>query len=188
MAPWGRFADLLEYPGADRAARVRACGELPLAAQAAEALRRFEAAAEGSGRARLEEEYAAAFDLDGSCALYAGHHLFGEDARRNRLLCGLAAEYRRAGFPSPAGELPDYLPMLLRYLEGGSARAGAASDEVRRELLAEVVLPACRKLEAALAGRGHPYAPLLRALVLTLEAATGPGDRRPEACAEGATA
>ncbi len=188
MGPCGRFADLLEYPGAELPARLRACRELPLGAEAAEALQRFQEVAEGSCPARLEEEYAAAFDLDGSCALYAGHHLFGEDARRNRLLCGLAAQYRRDDFPSPAGELPDYLPVLLRYLEaGGSALECPVPDEVRRELLADVVLPAARKLEAALAGRAHPYAPLLRALVLTLEAATVPGGR-PEACAEGATA
>ncbi len=173
MGPATAFAELLEYPGPDLPQRVSACAGLLSDPEAVAALGRFDCATAGARLPRLEEEYAAAFDLDGGCALYAGHQLFGEDARRNHLLCGLSAEYRRHGFAAPAGELADYLPLLLRYLDtGGAAGVDGEDLELRRDLLAEVVLPAARKLEAALAARAHPWAPVLRALVLTLEGTT----------------
>jgi nitrate reductase assembly molybdenum cofactor insertion protein NarJ len=71
--------------------------------------------------------------------LYVGHHLFGEDPRRNRFLSLLAEHYRARGF-SQGTELPDYLPAMLRF---ASENASEAETE---ELIAECMIPALRKM------------------------------------------
>ncbi len=157
-----RFADLLEYPGSDLVRRLEACRAERPPAEAVGALLRFEAEAARLGPGRLEEAYTSAFDMDASCALSAGHHLFGESGRRSVFLCRLAAEYRENAFARPPGEPPDSLTLVLRYVDADPA------DPVRRELLAELVLPAARRLSEALGRRGHPYAPVLEALVTAL--------------------
>ncbi len=162
MGLYARFADLLEYPSGDLSKRLRACREERPPAEAVAALLRFEDEVVRLGPGRLEEAYASAFDMDGSCTLYATHHLFGETARRSLFLCRLADEYARHAFARPPGEPPDYLPLVLRYVGVHPA------EPVRSELLAEIVLPAARRLQETLAARAHPYAPVLDALVLAL--------------------
>ncbi len=179
MGLYARLADLLEYPASDLPRRLEACRGEGLPAGAAAALERFQAEAARLDLGHLEEAYTSAFDLDGSCTLYATHHLFGDTGRRGLFLCRLAAEYAEHAFARPPGEPPDYLPLVLRYADVHPA------EPVRSELLCELVLPAARRLREALAARAHPYAHVLDALV---EALGLPGHDEPAVPREEATA
>jgi nitrate reductase molybdenum cofactor assembly chaperone len=121
-----RIADALEYPH-PRSARA--------ATQAASRLAEIEPAA-GAAFAALaawlqrtppweqEEVYTRLFDLGPVCTLHVGYHVFGEAYQRGALLAGLVGELRRAGV-EPQGQLPDYLPTMLR-LWGRLARDDSA--------------------------------------------------------------
>ncbi len=176
MCVYERLADLLEYPDERLFERLDACvaamnGHRPGTNETpgAELVRRFRAAANTAGVERLQELYAAAFDMDPDCALYAGHHLFGADVRRGVFMACLAAQYREAGIEC-APELPDYLPAILRYVD----RAPGEASDVRDELLAAVLQPATQKLSEALDRRKHPYALVVHALLVALGAAQAP--------------
>lgn len=148
------FADLLEYPGPQlrsRAATLRS-RLASFDAAAAELIAEFRQALDGMDGGQLEEVYTSAFDMQPEHCLYVGHHLFGEDCRRNLFLSKLAEHYRARSFSS-GRELPDYLPAMLRFA------AEHESDTETEELIAECVIPALRKL----AGGGGLYALPLRA-------------------------
>ncbi len=177
MGIYGSFAALLDYPTADLPCRLDRClaevgaskavastDPLAVAAPVA-ALLRFRAEIGHLGLARVEELYTASFDIDPGCALYAGHHLFGETARRSAFMARLADEYRAAGFSGTVSDLPDYLPTMLRFVD----RPGAA-DGSRRTLLDEAIVPAARAIADALERRDDPYAHVMRALLAVLGA------------------
>lgn len=63
----------------------------------------------------VQERYVAAFDLDPACSLNIGWHLFGEQYARGEFLAVLREELHRAGIDD-TGELPDYLPFVLRLI------------------------------------------------------------------------
>jgi nitrate reductase molybdenum cofactor assembly chaperone len=165
------FADLLDYPCADLPQRLDRClaavggsdGVTGDDAGAVGALLRLRVEVERLGIARLEEAYTAAFDMDPGCSLYVGHHLFGETQHRSLFMSRLAAIYRDAGFAEAGAELPDYLPTLLRFVDG----AGVA-EESRATLVDEAIAPAARAIAEALEQRDAPYALAVRALVAAL--------------------
>jgi nitrate reductase molybdenum cofactor assembly chaperone NarJ/NarW len=165
------FAGLLDYPGEDLPLRLDRCleavgGPVPIAGEeAAAALRRFREAVGRQGPARLEELYTAAFDMDAGCTLYVGHHLFGETRHRSVFMSRLAAMYADAGFGTIDSDLPDYLPTMLRFVDGLRE-----ADESRPTLVDEAMAPAARAAAEALERRDHPYASAMRALVAVLEA------------------
>ena len=177
------FAELLDYPGADLLRRLDRCvaavgGSTPIATEdagAAAALLHLREAVGRLGLARLEETYTAAFDMDPGCTLYVGHHLFGETRHRSLFMSRLAAMYADAGFTDIGSDLPDYLPTMLRFVDGLSD-----TKEARLTLVDEAIAPAARTVAEALERRGDPYAFALRALVAVLEtslraAAISPG-------------
>ena len=172
------LADVLEYPQPGLADAVRECAAL-LAADnhaAAACLHEFGAFAEETPRGRLEEVYTGTFDLNAACYPYVGYHLFGESYQRSVFMLELNKRYRAHGF-TVAGELPDYLAVLLRFL--------AVCDDaaLSGEIVHEALLPALdhmdpegartAPLEAMAderqdrARRG--YWPVLRALQLVLQ-------------------
>ncbi len=175
MGVYSSFAAILEYPAADLPSRVDRClagiGEsTPLnvsdpraVAGAVAELLRFRGEISRAGLTRLEETYTASFDMDPGCALYAGHHLFGETEQRSLFMARLADVYRGAGFTRTATDLPDYLPTMLRL-----ADLLGATDESRRTMLEEALLPAVRAIGAALERRQDPYAHVMRALAAVL--------------------
>lgn len=190
MGIWSSFAALLEYPAADLPCCLDRCLAEVVESKPAEAadsftvagtiaaLLRFREEIRQLGLTRLEESYTAAFDMDPGCALYAGHHLFGETEHRGAFMACLADIYHIAGFTTPVGDLPDYLPTMLRFVD----RLPAA-DEDRVTLLDEAVLPAARAIAEALERRNDPYIHAMRALLAVLE----PGNPATAACVEGAT-
>ena len=145
------LADALEYPRPGLADVVRECAALLTADSlaAAACMHEFGAFVEETPQGRLEEVYTGTFDLNAACYPYVGYHLFGESYQRSVFMLGLNERYRAHGFPegglrSPegrlrpiiAGELPDHLAVLLRFL--------AACDDaaLSEEIVQEAMLPA----------------------------------------------
>ncbi len=155
--PYACLARLFDYPR-DRAAlldsaeRAETClGRIGSGAALAE-FRRFVA---GTDLARLQEEYVAAFDLSPSRAPYLAHHLCGDHFRKGDVMIRVAERYRRHGFASPPGELPDHLPALFDFL-GHLSRTGARAE--RRELVSGLVLPGLAAMRARFGGGdGTPW-------------------------------
>ncbi|HLI58092.1 MAG TPA: molecular chaperone TorD family protein [Solirubrobacteraceae bacterium] len=159
------LADLLDYPRPGLAAAARACRDLVAreSPDAAASLASFADVVAATPPGRLEELYSGVFDLDASCYPYVGHHLLGESYRRSRFMVGLAERYRAHGFEA-AGELPDHLVVVLRFL------AAHPGSELAEELVAEALLPALAKMTREGGAHGHPYARVLEAVRAVLSA------------------
>ncbi len=151
------LARALDYPGADLKERCEALASLLAEApEARRALDRFAEAIAPLAPERLEEIYAATFDVNPACCLYVGFHLFGDSYKRGAFMARLNGEYRERGF-DPGNELPDHLPVLLRFL-------GSLDDcELRSWLLYEAIVPGLEKIAAAFDGTENVYGDLARA-------------------------
>lgn len=100
-----------------------------------------------------QAEYVATFDLDARHSLHLTHHILGDDKNRGPALIDMDEYYRAYGFAASAGELPDYLPLMLEF-------AATLSAEEARLFLSHLrkVLSALREnLEAS----NSPWAPLV---------------------------
>ncbi len=160
---FARLAAALEYPDEGLGEQLDAllaetAAERP---EAAEVLDGFRSAIAGLTLDRLREIYAATFDLNPACCLFAGYHLFGDSYKRGALMAGLNGEYRARGF-DPGNELPDHLSVLLRFL------AVLDDSELRSALLEELLLPALTRIVKSFEGTGNVYAALTRAVLLGL--------------------
>ncbi len=150
------FADILEYPRLGYAEMVRETARRPsmagsIGGPAGDAgLARFADWASSVTLAEMEEIYTATFDLEPLCFPHAGAHLFPDQAARSLFLAELASLFKRRGFVRGA-ELPDHLPVLLRFL------AADAGSEEGREVLADAVIPAVSRMTALLAEASSPY-------------------------------
>ncbi len=159
-----RLADVLEYPRDDLKER---CAELSGLLEderpgAAQAMKDFQSAIEALPLERLEEIYAATFDLNPVCCLHVGYHLFGESYKRGAFMAKLNADYRDRGF-HPGNELPDHVPVVLRFM------AALDDSEQRSWLLEEAVLPALLKIAGAFEDTDNVYTALVRSVTLALE-------------------
>ena len=71
---------------------------------------------EGTPLQNLEREYVEVFDLSRHHALYLSYWTDGDTRRRGETLGRFKSAYRASGFlVNTAGELPDYLPMVLEF-------------------------------------------------------------------------
>jgi nitrate reductase delta subunit len=161
MKPYQLFAEILEYPGPRLPEHVSECRML-LPPAVARFLQEFQMFVEQAGDGQIEELYTSTFDMQSDCSLYIGYQIFGEDRRRGLFMAKLREDYREHGF-SDGGELPDHLPVILRYL------AVREPDEMTAELVAECVMPALAKLIQALEAKPNPYASVLRAVSVLLK-------------------
>ncbi|HJO79422.1 MAG TPA: nitrate reductase molybdenum cofactor assembly chaperone [Acidimicrobiales bacterium] len=114
---WGFYAGLLDYPTENPLDAIEECRSLVVgvSSEADALLARFQEFVEGSTLGRLQEEYTRAFDMDESHSLYVGYHLLGESYKRSAMLLEFMERYRAHGV-EVAGELADYLPVILRFL------------------------------------------------------------------------
>jgi nitrate reductase molybdenum cofactor assembly chaperone NarJ/NarW len=158
------MADILDYPDAglcglveDTIARLSTAS----AERSAEALREFLGEVRSLPLPHLQELYCAAFDFLPGCSLHAGWHLFGADPRRGLFLAGLVERYRAQGFSS-GRELPDHLPVMLRF-----ASAPAAGAE---EIVADAIVPALRAIRRELDRLAQPYRHAVAAALASLRA------------------
>lgn len=151
------LAALLEYPNGDWPKHTeRAC------AVANASLGEFVAGVESLSITSLQELYTRTFDLNPSCALEIGYHLFGENYKRGEFLAHLRET--EAGFAlGQEQQLPDYLPVLLRLL------VKLEDEELRGSLIVECLIPAIEKMLASFKETENPYCLLLEALRSTLQ-------------------
>ena len=158
------LVSLLEYPRASGEELFAQCERLvpALASDVAAGLRRFGAGVRPLSAAALQELYTQTFDLNASCTMDIGWHVFGERYERGAFLSELRPQLASAGI-SEAGELPDHLPrVLLLLLRWHDARGAELRDVVRFGV---------KKLIAALHERDSPY----EHLVSSALAAASPG-------------
>lgn len=99
---------------------------------------------------KLQEHYTALFDLNPETSLNLTYHLMGDREDRGRALAGLIEIYHQAGFEPAAGDLPDYLPLMLEFL--------AMTPESINAPLISRCLAAVSGLAGRLRERGSMYA------------------------------
>lgn len=158
------MAALLEYPTDGtlallKAFRAQVRHSLP---RAAEWLGGLEAYLVANPVESVQELYTSTFDLTPVCTLDIGYHLFGEDYQRGRFLALLRESQEKTGMKEER-ELPDHLPVLLRWL------ARVRESEVYSEMLEECVLPALSKIDGCLVDSANPYRGLLQAVAVILK-------------------
>jgi len=175
--PYDVVAALLEYPDAGHATLCELAIERvrERAPRAASRLADHLTLVRGEDVRALEEMYTRCFDLQAAVCLEVGWQIFGETYTRGSFLVKLRQALRVHAVPE-GGELPDFLPVVLRLL------ARLPSDEDPRGLVKEAVLPAIAKMLQGLP-ETHPYALLLDATRYLL-AADFRIERMPEAPAE----
>lgn len=156
-------ATCLEYPGnglEDKVAAARrhpGLDETPARRRMGRALSGLALHLDERGKNACEESYTRLFDLSPVCTLHLGYQIFGDSYERGELLARLVPEIRRSAV-SLDGELPDFLPILLRLL------ARLAEDEDRAPLVELLFLPALEKMRSALEESADPWSAVLRAL------------------------
>lgn len=113
------------------------------------------------GRGELldaEERYVDLFDRGRALSLNLFEHLHGESRDRGEAMVELKQLYQKAGFELSARELPDYLPVVLEYL---NCRDLAEA----REMLADCA-HILTTIGRSLVARRSRYAAVLQALIV----------------------
>lgn len=159
------IASSFEYPSENnqRAAREAAAALVdrdPAASVAFGTLARW---LQDTPRTEAEERYTALFDLQPSCTLHVGYHVYGEAYQRGALLAGLVGEMRRAGVDLGT-ELPDFLPTVLRML------SRVPDDEDRQLFIDRIVRVALAQIRRELCAIKTPWAAALTVLADLFEA------------------
>ena len=123
----------------------------------------------GSTLAEIQEEYVTTFDFSPVVAPYLGHHLFGDHQKKGEYLITLKQEYRQHGHTPPGNELPDHLPVILRFLAhlADQGKAGALKSFIDRK-----VLPGVEKLSGSFTSsrQNSPWRPVVEAARLICSA------------------
>lgn len=136
------FAELLDYPQPGLLEALQECEILSASQVPASAvlLQEFCRFAEETPLGRQQEIYTGTFDLDATYHPYIGYHLFGETYKRSAFLVGLKERYQECAFAFPENQLPDHLPVVLRFL------AVCPDGDMAGELIGEALLPALAKI------------------------------------------
>ena len=160
------FAEIMDYPGAELGNHLNDCIALLSMEHpaAAELLKHFQIARQAMPANRLEEIYTTTFDMRPDCTLNLGYHLFSDDWRRSIFLAKLNELYDALGFKAD-GDLPDYLPIVLRFLAIADVKPEAA------ELVEDGLIPAISRIIQAMTQEkkeANPYEPALESLSVWL--------------------
>ncbi len=121
-----------------------------------EAIRKVVRWMKETGLIELQQHYVQTFDLTQEHSLHLTHHIYGESRERGPALVDLAEHYRAHGFEVVAGELPDFLPLVLEYVN--------TLDPVAARLFLHDVVDVLKLLADNLEKAGSPYAPLARVI------------------------
>jgi nitrate reductase assembly molybdenum cofactor insertion protein NarJ len=132
----GTLARLLSYPGNHYVQLIEMLyllmqNHLP---EAAKEVSEFAKYVEQLGEYELEEAYTRTFDVNPSCALEVGWHLFGEDYLRGQFLVKMRGELAKFEIQEST-ELPDHLTHVLAVI-------GAMSDDEAKPFVHSCVFPA----------------------------------------------
>lgn len=159
------YSGLLEYPTSTLKEQAEQCTRLlaDVYPPAGGVLSGFQTWVTKEPVGQVEEIYTSAFDLQGICCLYVGHHLFGDNYQRSWFMAQLKQGYRDKNFTC-GNELPDHVVVVLRFLALGW------EDEFSQVLLEEGLVPAMGKMVQAFdTDNHHPYGQVLRSLLLVLQ-------------------
>jgi nitrate reductase delta subunit len=162
-AIYDSLAGLLQYPGEDYGQRAARCTQALAQVQpdAAPLLGEFCRRIEGLSTERLQELFTQTFDLDPTCSLEVGWHLFGEQYERGEFLVRMRQELRRHGL-AESTELPDHLTHALAVL-------GRMELDEADTFAAACVFPALDKMRAGWEGKDNPFENVLEAIAHWLE-------------------
>ncbi len=105
----------------------------------------------------VEAEYVHLFDRGRSTSLHLFEHVHGDSRDRGPAMIDLAQTYEKAGLELAAGELPDFLPVVLEF-------AATQPPREARALLGEFA-HITKAIFAALVKRESRYASVLGALL-----------------------
>lgn len=157
------FAVLLEYPTAKTFHHLEICLDSlrRISPDGASSLEIFHQGLEKNSLETMQEIYTVTFDMQPFCYPYVGYCLFGESYKRGAFMAQLNEAYRNVGF-SASQELPDHLPVVLRFV---GLEIVKTEDEFCKALMIEGVLPALEKLlKAFVPQSNNPYFGVLSAL------------------------
>lgn len=134
------FAELLEYPQEDIKLRTEEClktfaAETNHPPEVLEELKKFQKDLEEIPLGDLQGVFSYTFELTSEYTLDLGYHIY-DGFKRSNSLASIKAMYRENGFPFEQyakGELPDYLPIVLRFL-------GFTQDEALKKNFRETFL------------------------------------------------
>ena len=152
---------LIDYPDdalwLHRDELLQAIDDAALPAPRKAALRRFAVNLLDEDPLEAQDTWLSTFDRGRAMSLLLFEHIHGESRDRGQAMVDLIEAYRKNGYEIAARELPDYLPLLLEYLQ-------QRPHEEAREWLHHV--SHIISLLAARAGeRGSAYAVLFELLV-----------------------
>ena len=136
----GTMSRLLSYPDEHYSQLVEMLYlivQSPLS-EAARGISQFGQFSEQCDEFELEETYTRTFDVNPSCALEIGWHLYGEDYRRGAFLVQMRQSLAEENLPE-SGELPDHISHCLLLLAQLDLEDG-------REFTKSYLLPAIEKI------------------------------------------
>lgn len=164
---WDALGGLFRYPNSTYGKRLHQCRQALEACspEAAASLLQVEQALAGSSWTDWEELYTRTFDLNPSCALEIGWHLYGEQYERGRFLVRCRDLLHELEIDE-AGELPDHLSSLLSAL-------GRLPEELAAPFAARFLLPALLVMREVLRDKKSDFAGLLNAAVVLAEEKKG---------------
>jgi nitrate reductase delta subunit len=120
---------------------------------------------------QCQENYVDTFDRGRATSLHLFEHVHGESRDRGMAMVDLQKMYEAAGLVLKAGELPDYLPVVLEYLSMQPGNEASAMLEDCAHIL--------RKIGDALAERDSRYSAVPAALLaLVKEPGLTPASKR----------
>ena len=158
---WIRLADLgrlLCYPtegyGGDVGATVAALAAYDAGAE--QAMAAFAAFVGETPVTGMQEAFTQTFDLNPVCALEVGWQLFGEEYERGGFLVETRDLLRQHGIDE-GSELPDHLASLLAVLPH-------LPEEHARQLATGALVPAVRKMAAAIEASASPFCPVIQTI------------------------
>jgi nitrate reductase molybdenum cofactor assembly chaperone NarJ/NarW len=155
------MAHFLDYPEGDFVENI--VRYLPRGSGDHLLLQAFRDQTQTLGVDRLQEIYIETFDFHAETSPYIGHHLFGEEIRRNLFMAELRGRYRECGMVENS-EVPDHLANVLRFL-GATQTSSTQAGEERFELIYACLVPAIRHMLQAMKAE-NPYTTLLQAILL----------------------
>lgn len=164
-AVWQAASLLLAYPDEQLPRRLDTVDALlgHADAQAAELLCRTVTALRDRDPMAAAVDYVETFDMRRRSTMFLTYWTGGDTRNRGMQMLAFATAYREAGAEPPAGEAPDYLPVVLEF-------AATVDPDAGRRLLLAHRAP-IDVLHRSLSDAGSPYAHVIAAVRETLPAA-----------------
>lgn len=141
------LAGLLEYPGEDIKLRTGECIKAlegqDYPPEVLEELRKFQKDLENIPLDDIRGVFSYTFELTSEFTLDMGYHIY-DGFRRSNSLASIKGMYVANGFPledASKGELPDHLPVILRFL------GFTDNDDLRRDFRETFLVKAMEKLQ-----------------------------------------